>query len=217
MASARTVAATPHCTAIATASAAIAATHGYDDGEHIPLDLHLAVLQQICAAVEPVTADLERGYGDVAETIRAAVDLGVVGANLEDAMCPATEMCQHVAAAVAAGEARNVPIVLNARTDVYLADSDDDEDAKCSESIGRGTSYLEAGADCIFVPGCTDTSSISRLVESFGPGRLSLLAVPGISPPDVLETLGVARLSHGPYPHQHSLEALATYAQRAAY
>jgi 2-methylisocitrate lyase-like PEP mutase family enzyme len=212
VASARTVASTPRCEAIATASAAIAAAHGYDDGEHIPLDLHLAVLQRICAAVDlPVTADLERGYGDVSATIQAALHAGVVGANLEDAMCPAEEMCQRVAAAVEAGAAQQVALVLNARTDVYLGTGDDDEDAKCSESIGRGRSYLEAGADCIFVPGCTDTTSIGRLVAAFGPGRLSLLAVPGVAPAAALEALGVARLSHGPYPQRHALAALAAY------
>jgi 2-methylisocitrate lyase-like PEP mutase family enzyme len=89
VASARAVAAAPGCQAVATASAAIAAAHGYPDGERIPLDLMLAAVGRIAAAVDlPITADLESGYGDVGTTIRRAVQLGVAGANLEDALCP---------------------------------------------------------------------------------------------------------------------------------
>jgi 2-methylisocitrate lyase-like PEP mutase family enzyme len=119
--SAHVVARTPGCSAIATASAAIAASHGYEDGENVPFDLHLDVLQRICSAVElPVTADLERGYGDVRATIEAAIDAGAVGANLEDDMCPVDEMSGRISEAVDAGRRRGVPLVVNARTDVYL-------------------------------------------------------------------------------------------------
>src|SRR6476469_4019853 len=89
VASAKAVAAVEDTRAIATASHGIAATYGYPDGEHIPLDLMLAMVGRIAAGVDlPVTADLEAGYGDPAETIRRAVGLGVVGANLEDQLKP---------------------------------------------------------------------------------------------------------------------------------
>src|SRR3712207_4974712 len=85
-ASAKVVADLPQTTALATASHSIAASFGYPDGEHIPLDLHLGMIERIVqtAGDLPVTADLEAGYGDPAETIRRAVGVGVVGANLED-------------------------------------------------------------------------------------------------------------------------------------
>lgn len=212
VASARVVAGLPGTAAIATASAAVAASNGYEDGEHIPMDLHLGVLERICRAVDlPVTADLERGYGDVRATIESAVTAGVVGANLEDDMCPTGEMSTRIRHAVEAGQARQVPIVLNARTDVYLNHPDWDEDTKLAEATARGQAYLDAGADCVFVPGCVDPASIGALVTTLGAGRVSLLAVPGIPDPQALEDLGVARLSHGPFPHRHAMAALAAY------
>lgn len=213
VASAVVVAGTPGCAAIATASAAIAASHGYEDGENLPLELHLQVLRRIAAAVElPVTADLERGYGQVRATVKAAIAAGVVGANLEDDLCPTAEMALRVREAVAAGEELGVPLVVNARTDVYLNQPGAPENAKLAEAISRGRAYLDAGADCVFVPGCVRTTSIEALVAALGRGRLSLLNVPGLPDAHTLESLGVARLSHGPFPHRSALAALAAYA-----
>src|SRR3954470_19839722 len=71
VASARVVAATEGMRALATASHAVAATFGYEDGEHIPLDLHLDMVGRISAAVDlPVTMDFEAGYGDAGQTAR---------------------------------------------------------------------------------------------------------------------------------------------------
>lgn len=214
VASARVVADTG-APALATASAAISACHGFDDGEGMPLALHLAAVGRICAAVDlPVTADLERGYGDVATTVSGALDAGAVGCNLEDDLCPVDEMAARVAAAVETGRQRGVPLVVNARTDVWLAPerAEVSEEERCGEAERRGAAYLAAGADCVFAIGCTDGASIARLAEVFGPGRLSLIARPGLPPRERLESLGVARLSHGPYAHRHTLDALARYA-----
>lgn len=83
--SARVVAATDGVRALATASHSIAATFGYEDGENIPLDLHLDMVERIAAAVDlPVTMDFEAGYGDPGEAARRAVAAEVVGGNLED-------------------------------------------------------------------------------------------------------------------------------------
>lgn len=104
MASARVVAGQPGCKALATASAAIAASFGHPDGEHIPLDLVLDMTARIVQATDlPVSADLEAGYGDVAATITRALAAGVVGANLEDQMRPLPEAVGAVQAAVNAG------------------------------------------------------------------------------------------------------------------
>lgn len=210
VASARAVADVRGCRAIATASAAIAAAHGYPDGEHIPVDLMLAAVGRIATAVDlPVTADLESGFGDVDTTIRRAVQAGVVGANIEDALRPLRQATALMEDAIRAAGAEGVPLVLNARTDVYLTSRDQSSDALLAEAVRRGRAYLDAGADCIFVPGCTNPGAISALVAAFGPGRLSLLGVPGMPGPGQLQELGVARLSHGPYPHRHALAALA--------
>ncbi|MBK6885474.1 MAG: isocitrate lyase/phosphoenolpyruvate mutase family protein [Tetrasphaera sp.] len=213
VASAQAVARVAGCTAIATASAAVAAAHGYADGEQIPPDLVFDSLRRICAAVDlPVTADLERGYADPPDTIAQALDAGAVGYTLEDAMCPVAEMTDRIAAAVAVGGARGIPAVLNARTDVYLAHREWPEERRYAEARHRGLAYLEAGADCVFVPGLTAGASIRGLVDAFGRGRLSLITAVGLPDYDVLRQWGVARVSHGPYPHRQAMAALATYA-----
>src|SRR3954451_396335 len=95
--SAKTVAAVEGTTAIATASHSIAASFGYPDGEKIPLDLMLEQVKRIVDATElPVTADLEGGYGNAPETIRRAIGLGVVGANIEDQLKPIAEAAKQV-------------------------------------------------------------------------------------------------------------------------
>src|SRR3954454_471399 len=102
--SARVVAATEGVRALATASHSVAAMFGYEDGENIPLDLHLDMVTRIVGAVDvPVTMDFEAGYGDAGETARRAIAAGVVGGNLEDRMRPLDEAVAAVAAVMAAG------------------------------------------------------------------------------------------------------------------
>ncbi len=193
-------------------SAAIAEAHGYPDGERIPADLMLAAVGRVVRAVDlPVTADLESGYGDVERTIRSAVQLGVVGADLEDGMRPLTQAVR-VEDAVRAAGAEGVSLVLNARTDCYLLGEGRPAADLLAEAVRRGRAYLDAGADRVFVPGCTDVTAIRSLVERFGHGRLSILGSPGARAPHELQELGVARVSYGPYPHRHVLAALVTFA-----
>jgi 2-methylisocitrate lyase-like PEP mutase family enzyme len=202
-ASARVVGGLPGCKAIATASHAIASSFGYPDGEHLPPDLMIETVRRIAAAVDlPVTADLEAGYGDVAETVRRAVDAGVVGANIEDANIPFEEAVARMGAAVKAG---GPDFVLNARTDQFLGGGAKDVE----EAIRRGRAFLDVGADCVFVPGVTDVGTIGRLVEGIGPRKVSLMGMPQMPPQVELQALGVARLSFGPWPQRVALTALA--------
>ena len=97
VASAKVVADVPGTAALATASHSIAASYGYPDGEQIPVDLMLEAVGRIAASTSlPVTADLEGGYGDPAETVRRAIGLGIVGANIEDQMRPLAEAAANV-------------------------------------------------------------------------------------------------------------------------
>ena len=108
---ARVVADTPGTTALATASHSVAAAYGYPDGEQIPRDLMIEAVGRIAAAVDlPVTADLEAGYGDPGGTIERAIDVGVVGANLEDQLKPLPDAVRAVEEAVAAGRAGRHPV-----------------------------------------------------------------------------------------------------------
>src|SRR5690606_57998 len=116
--SARVVSDLPETQAIATAGHSIAASHGYPDGEKIPVDLMLQATAQIVQACDhPVTADIDGGFGNAGETVRRAIGIGVSGANLEDQLRPLSESVKVMSAAIQAGEAEGVPFVLNARTD----------------------------------------------------------------------------------------------------
>jgi 2-methylisocitrate lyase-like PEP mutase family enzyme len=214
VATATVVAAQPGCRAIATASHSIAAVLGYPDGEQIPADLMIDMAGRIAAAVDlPVTADLEAGYGDPGETIRRAIGVGVVGANLEDKMAPLTDAVAAVKAAVRAGEAEGIPFVLNARTDAFLLAADRDRADVLADAIERGRAFLDAGASCVFVPGRFGEATVAALVEGIGERKVSMIAVPGSLPLSRLAELGVARVSFGPWIQRATLTHLAGLAQ----
>ncbi|BDZ54589.1 isocitrate lyase/PEP mutase family protein [Agromyces marinus] len=209
VASARTIAALPETRAVATASRSIAAVFGYPDGERMPVELMLDLTGLIARAVDvPVSADLESGYGSPGETVRRAIGVGVVGANLEDAMRPLPESAAAVAAAVAAADAEGVPFALNARTDVWLTGGERTRADRSGEAIERGRAYLDAGATCVFVPGDLGEDDIAELVDGIGWRRVSVIGFPAVPPPDRLVELGIARISYGPAPHRVALEAL---------
>jgi 2-methylisocitrate lyase-like PEP mutase family enzyme len=210
VASAKVVAGLPGCRAVATASHSIAASFGYPDGEVIPASLMLEAVGRIAAAVDlPVTADIEAGYGDVGETVRKAIGVGVVGANIEDEMRPLDEAVAGVRAAVRAGEAEGVPFVLNARTDAYLLDGGRDPAELLADAIERGRAFLDAGADCVFVPGKLDAATVRHLVEGIGERKVSVLGLPGTPEPRELADLGVARVSFGPWSQRVAMTSLA--------
>jgi 2-methylisocitrate lyase-like PEP mutase family enzyme len=210
VASARTIAAVPETRALATASHAIAAMYGYEDGEHIPRDLMLEAVGRVVEAVDlPVTADLEAGYGDASDTVRRAIATGVVGANIEDQMKPLADAVAVVEAVMRAAEAEGVPdFVLNARTDAFLRAGDRDPRAVLADAIERGRAFLDVGAAVGFVPGRLDEEQVLALVDAFGPQRLTLLPVAGEPTLARLEELGVARVSFGPFPQRVALTAL---------
>src|SRR5450432_1179092 len=118
--------------AIATTSAGVAFSLGFKDGQHISRKEMLEVVSRIAAAVRvPVTADMEAGHGvsaaDMAETAKAVVEAGAVGMNLEDVLGSTEDslvdlnlQCEKIGAIREASRAAGVPLVLNARTDIYL-------------------------------------------------------------------------------------------------
>ena len=119
--SAKVLAEQAGCRAIATASHSIAASNGYEDGENIPVDEMLTAVGRIAAAVDlPVSADLEAGYGNAGETIRRAIGVGVVGANLEDQMSRSTRPSPPSPPPSRRPTRRACPFALNARTDAFL-------------------------------------------------------------------------------------------------
>jgi 2-methylisocitrate lyase-like PEP mutase family enzyme len=145
--SAQVVAATDGAHALATASHSIASTFGYEDGENIPFDLHLGMVERIVKAVDlPVTMDFEAGYGDAGETARRAIAAGVVGGNLEDQLKPLDEAVGAVEAVLRAGRDAGIDFVLNARTDAFVkAGPDADRAATLQEAITRGKAFPRGG------------------------------------------------------------------------
>src|SRR4051812_33727765 len=209
--SARVVAATDGVRALATASHSIAATFGFEDGENIPLALHLDMVELITSAVDlPVSMDMEAGYGDAGDTARRAMAAGAVGGNLEDQLKPLDEAVAAVEAVLRAGRDAGIDFVLNARTDAMIRGGRDaDRGELVAEAIRRGRGFLDAGAPVVFVPGAVLREEIAALVEGLGRQKVSVIAVPGHSPAvRELEELGVARVSTGPFTQRVALTAL---------
>lgn len=187
--------------AIATTSAGIAWSCAVPDGGVIDRDRMLEQVGRIVAAVDvPVTADLEAGYGDspdeVARTVAMAVRAGAVGGNLEDVwegrLLDVDAATARIGAARAA--APSASFVLNARTDTYFVGTTGDPFA---ETVERAAHYLDAGADCIFVPGVVEEDTIRQLAAAI-PGPLNVVA--GLSntiDAPTLFSLGVMRVSLG--------------------
>lgn len=188
---------------LATTSAGIAFAHGRPDGSLRGDEMLAAVASIVDAVGCPVTADLEAGYDDVAATIVAAVDLGAVGANLEDvdpssgSLFAPGEAAERVAAARAAAPAGT--FVLNARVDSYLQRrAGDPEGAVFDDAVERAARYVWAGADCVFVPGVDDVAVIGALVDAVGAPLNVVAGLTGsVVDASVLRALGVARISVG--------------------
>jgi 2-methylisocitrate lyase-like PEP mutase family enzyme len=201
--------------AIATTSAGIAFTLGYPDGEKISRAEMLAVVTRIAAAVKvPVTADVEAGYGnrpeDAATTARGVIEAGAVGMNLEDGTAdpqhPLTDLTlqlEKIAAVRETAATMGVPIVLNARTDVYLREVGSAE-GRYDEAVRRLVAFRDAGADCLFAPGVRDQETIERLVRELR-HPVNILAGPGSPSIPELQKLGVARVSLGSGPMRAAL------------
>jgi 2-methylisocitrate lyase-like PEP mutase family enzyme len=206
--SARTIAALPETQAIATAGHSIAASYGYADGT-MPLDVALDGVKRIVDAVDhPVTADLDDGYDNPAETIRRAIAIGVVGANVEDRLRPFDEAVSRVQAIIAAAAEEGIPFQLNARTDAIARGGDRPIEESIQDAIARGRAFLDAGASLVFVPGAMTREVIEPLVEGLGQGKLSVIGAPGALPAAELQALGVARVSYGPFTQRVALRAL---------
>jgi len=207
--SAKVIADLPGTTALATAGHSIAASRGYADGA-MPLDTALDGARIIAEAVDlPVSADLDDGYENPAETVRRAIGFGIVGANVEDRMRPFDEAVARVAAMTAAAEKEGIAFQLNARTDVFTPRGKDlSPDEKIAEAIKRAQAFLDNGAALVFVPSGQARETVEQLVAALGRGKISVIGVPGALPAAEYEALGVARISYGPLTQRVALRAL---------
>jgi 2-methylisocitrate lyase-like PEP mutase family enzyme len=191
VASAKQLAALPGCRALATTSAAVARSLGWEDGEQAPVAEMLLVNERIAAAVElPVTGDLEHGYGDPVGTAQRAWGAGLVGINFEDSTDEGHVPLDEQVAMIRAIREAVPKLVINARVDVFVH-----ETGGVDEAVERGNAYLAAGADCVYPIACpvSAVADLARLID----GPINVLALPGLPEPYELQNLGVARMTWG--------------------
>jgi 2-methylisocitrate lyase-like PEP mutase family enzyme len=190
--------------AVATTSAGVAEALGWSDGEDIPPQEMLGVVERIAGVVEvPVTADLEGGYGlDPADLTGRLLAAGAVGCNVEDtdhrggeALVDAARHAERLAAIKEAGRAAGVDLVLNARVDVYVRGVGEPHQ-RLEETLRRGRLYGEAGADSVYPIGVAEEDDIRALVEGLDCPVNVLLLPNGPELPRLAE-LGVRRVSLG--------------------
>lgn len=207
-------------TAVATASAAIAAMLGYPDHQGAPHEEMFAAAGRVAQAVQlPVTVDAEAGYGLPAnELVQWLIRIGAAGLNLEDTdhatgeLVEVEEQAAYIAAVRAAASHAGVNLVINARTDPFVKG---ETPTAVTEAVQRGRRYLEAGADCVYPILAVSEDAITRLVAGL-PGPVNIGCFPGAPAPRRLAELGVARISFGPLPYRAALEAFKAMATRIA-
>ena len=195
--------------AIATASASVAFSNGYNDGEQIPFSEVLTRLKQIANSVDiPVTADVESAYAttdvQLRENIELLIDTGIVGINIEDtntdtqSIYSIEEQCNRIRIIRQVAQEKDIPLFINARTDVVIHGKlFPDEEAKFAEIVKRGLAYKEAGADGFYPILMKREEDLKRLVAEIGL-PINVLTFPGIPPLKTLEEIGIARVSLGP-------------------
>ncbi|WP_299915802.1 isocitrate lyase/phosphoenolpyruvate mutase family protein [uncultured Roseobacter sp.] len=204
--------------AVATGSWSVAAAHGFKDGEAMPLDFVLRVVERIAASVDiPLTVDFEGGYAEapelVTENVRQVLRAGAIGINFEDrivqgeGLYPVATQVERIRAVREAARMEDIPLFINARTDVFLG-SDPSEHAELApDALEREAAYAEAGADGFFIPGLTQHDLIGDIVDAASlpvnvmmKGALDTLA--GVA------EIGVSRASYGPGPYASAIADL---------
>ena len=211
--------------ALATGSHPVADANGWPDGQQVPMEFALANARRIAESVElPLTVDFEGAYSDDPE--QAGVNVarlkkaGAVGCNLEDQVIggansngglhPLDAQCARIRAI---RDAVGSDFFINARSDLYLKTQTYD-DALVDQAIERGKAFADAGASGFFVPRLSDARQIARIVEAV-PLPLNVIAFPGAPPKSEWANAGVARISHGPFPHRALMAKLTEMARDA--
>jgi 2-methylisocitrate lyase-like PEP mutase family enzyme len=207
--------------ALATGSHPVADAHGWPDGQQVPLDFAFANAKRIVEAVEvPLTVDFEGAYSiDPAEggaNVARLKETGAVGCNFEDQVIggegihPLDLQVKRIAAI---RRAVGDDFYINARTDLFLKTQTYD-DALVDQVVERGKAFADAGASGFFVPRMSDPKQIERVVREV-PLPLNVIAFPGAPDKKVWADAGVARISHGPFPHRALMAKLTEMARDA--
>jgi len=190
---------------LATTSAGVAWALGYADGEAAPWSEVMAATARIVRAARgAVTADIEAGYAESARSLTARIHdviaTGAIGVNLEDGapgdptrLLSLDEAAARIKAARQAADTAQVPIVINARIDLFLASRGRDL-SRFVEAVARGRAYLAAGADCVYPISLGTLDAIARFVDAIK-APVNIMAHAGTPPLAELARIGVARVS----------------------
>ncbi|MDB4223891.1 isocitrate lyase/phosphoenolpyruvate mutase family protein [Granulosicoccus sp.] len=205
--------------AIATGSWSVAAAQGYRDGEFIPLDFVLMIVERITKTTDlPVTVDFEGGYAvepePLAVNVTRIIQAGAVGINFEDQIVGGSglhsisDQVERIEAVRKAATDADVPLFINARTDLFLKESDASVHASLiDDAIERMSAFDEAGADGFFVPGLTDKELVREVcAQSSLP--VNVMVKGDLNNISEIQTLGVSRISFGPGPYFSAVEDL---------
>lgn len=209
--------------AVATASAAVSASLGYKDGERIKRATLIDIIGRVARSVDvPVTADIEAGYGstasDLEDTIRAVIDAGVVGINVEDgleeggALRPIEEQCARIAATRQASVRQGLHLVINARIDSYLSSSFASMADATEDAVSRAQAYSRAGADCVYPIGPGDEETVRALRARIA-SPINILGSPNGASLSLLESIGINRVSFGPFVFRACLRTFVDIAE----
>ena len=204
---------------VATTSAGVASSLGYEDHQGAPAAEMLAAAGRIARSVEvPVTVDAEAGYGMApADLVDALLAAGAAGCNLEDTdhraggLAEVDRQAGWLRAVRDAADARGYGLVINARIDVFLAGRSEPPSREVlDDGIARARVYLSAGADCVYPIVLWAEDAIAEFVAAAG-GPVNVMALPQAPPIARLAELGVARVSYGSMTHGHAMRALAAF------
>ena len=207
--------------ALATGSHPVGDAAGFGDGQKVPLDYVFANAQRIVEAVElPLTVDFEGAYStdpdEGGENVRRLKETGAVGCNFEDQVIGGEGLHPldlQVRRIRAIRDAVGDDFFINARTDLFLKTQTYD-DALVDQVVERGKAFVDAGASGFFVPRLSDPKQIERVVSEV-PLPLNVIAFPGAPDKSVWASAGVARISHGPFPHRRLMAQLTEWAREA--
>jgi len=207
--------------ALATGSHPVADANGWPDGQQVPIDFALANASRIIAAVDiPLTVDFEGAYSvDPAEggaNVARLAATGTVGCNFEDQVIGGEGLHPldlQVSRIAAIRSAVGDQFFINARTDLFLKTQTYD-DALIDQVVERGRAFADAGASGFFVPRLGDPKQIERVVREV-PLPLNVIAFPGAPDKAVWAAAGVARISHGPFPHRALMARFEEMAREA--
>ncbi len=150
--------------AVATGSRSVAAAHGFDDGEAIPLDWLERIVARIATVVEaPLSVDFEGGYAeapdDIAGNAARLINVGMAGLNFEDQIVGGAglygvpQQCDRIEAIRRFADALEVPLFINARTDLFLQAKDrSGPSGSAGRRQGAGHCLPASGCQWVFRP-----------------------------------------------------------------